>query len=114
MESDADAYCVVGDARRQSFFFAQVNERQLLDEITLHDEAGLRQKLDQLHHGLPVYSMEMLPQFEKVTMQRPSAMVLARIVRDGVVAPQKMPLEPIYLRKPYITVPKTAAILTAK
>ncbi len=115
MESNADAYCVIGDARRQSFFFAQVKGRQLIGEIALYDEAGLKQNLSQLDPEFPIYSAEMLPQFGKITVQHPSAAMLARIVRSGDVAlTKKMPLEPIYLREPHITTPKIAAILTAK
>jgi len=114
METEADEYCVVGDARRQSFFFATVKGRQLVEEIALYSETELRQRLSQLHPNLPIYSAEMLPQFAETTAQHPSAAVLARIVRDGIVTPEKMPLEPIYLREPHITVPKVAAALTSK
>jgi tRNA threonylcarbamoyl adenosine modification protein YeaZ len=106
IETEADEYCVVGDARRQSFFFAGVKGRQLSGEIALCGEAELRLRLNQLHQERPIYSAEVLPQFKEATVRAPSAAVLAQIIRDGAVAPKKIPLEPIYLRDPHITEPK--------
>jgi tRNA threonylcarbamoyladenosine biosynthesis protein TsaB len=106
IETEADEYCVVGDARRQSFFFAGVKGRQLSGEIALCGEAELRLRLNQLHQERPIYSAEVLPQFKEAIVRAPSAAVLAQIIRDGAVAPKKIPLEPIYLRDPHITEPK--------
>jgi tRNA threonylcarbamoyladenosine biosynthesis protein TsaB len=114
IETEADEYCVVGDARRQSFFFATVKGRQLVGEIALCGEAELRQKLNRIPRDLPIYSAEVLPQFNETTVRSPSAVVLAQIIRDGVAVPGERPLEPIYLRDPHITEPKIAAALTAK
>ena len=114
IETEADEYCVVGDARRQSFFFATVKGRQLVGEIALCGEAELRQKLNRTRRDLPIYSAEVLPQFNEATVRPPSAVVLAQIIRDGVAVPGERPLEPIYLRDSHITEPKIAAALTAK
>jgi tRNA threonylcarbamoyl adenosine modification protein YeaZ len=114
MQTEADEYCVVGDARRQSFFFAAVKGRQLTAEIVLYGEAELRQRVNQLGKEFPLYSAETLPQFQDVTLRPPSAAVLAQIIRDGVVVPREMPLEPIYLRDPHITVPKSVAFSITK
>ena len=114
IETEADEYCVVGDARRQSFFFATVKGRQLVGEIALCGEAELRQKLNRTRRDLPIYSAEVLPQFNEATVRPPSAVVLAQIIRDGAAVPAERPLEPIYLRDPHITEPKIAAALTAK
>jgi tRNA threonylcarbamoyladenosine biosynthesis protein TsaB len=114
IETEADEYCVVGDARRQSFFFATVKGRQLVGEIALYGEAELRQGLHQTCRDLPIYSAEVLPQFKEATVRPPSAAVLAQIIRDGAAVPAERPLEPIYLRDPHITEPKIAAALTAK
>src|SRR5436309_12305738 len=48
LECDAPEYCVIGDARRNSFFYARVCDRSLADDLTLISEAELRAKLDNL------------------------------------------------------------------
>ena len=48
MECDAPEYCVIGDARRNSFFYARICDRTLTDGPNLMSEAELRQKLDNL------------------------------------------------------------------
>src|SRR5438477_1734070 len=48
MESDAREYCVIGDARRQSFFFAHVRANDLVEGPTLFTEEELRDKLDKV------------------------------------------------------------------
>src|SRR6266478_6302886 len=46
IECDAPEYCVIGDARRQTFFFARVADNDLVEGPTLMTEAELRAKLD--------------------------------------------------------------------
>src|SRR6267378_7981381 len=48
IECDAAEYCVIGDARRQTFFFACVRGNELVDGPTLMTEAELREKLDKV------------------------------------------------------------------
>src|SRR5258708_7312633 len=48
LECDAPEYCVIGDARRQTFFFACVRGNELVDGPTLMTEAELREKLDKV------------------------------------------------------------------
>ena len=112
METEANEYYGVGDARRQSFFFATVKKRRLVGEIALYSSAELRNKVDRSGKEFPVYSAEVLPQLKEATIRAPSAAILAQIIRDGVAVPEKMPLEPIYLREPHITVPKISAGVT--
>lgn len=114
MEAETREYCVVGDARRQSFFFATVKGQQLVGEIALCSEPELMRRVKDRDQDLPIYSAEILPQLKEATVCAPSAAVLAQIIRDGVVVPEKMPLEPIYLREPHITVPKITASLTIR
>src|SRR5258708_32104773 len=45
IECDAAEYCVIGDARRQSFFFARVRDNSLAEGPTLMSEAELRENL---------------------------------------------------------------------
>src|SRR5213592_2295971 len=48
MECDAPEYCALGDARRQSFFFARIREKELVEGPTLFSEPDLQAKLDTL------------------------------------------------------------------
>src|ERR1700730_7830405 len=63
MEFDAAEYCVVGDARRQTFFFARVHESNLVDGPTLMSEAELREKLAKIDKTMSVFNTEKPPQF---------------------------------------------------
>jgi len=106
MECDAHEYCVIGDARRKSFFFARIRANNVIEGPTLFSESELILKLDAIEIEKPVFTSDSLPQFERVIVRFPSAFVLARLAR----APQRSfslpPLEPIYLREQHITMPK--------
>lgn len=99
-------YAVIGDARRQSFFFAHIRVNELIEGPTLFSESELRQKIESLDKKMSIFASEKLPQFDRAQLCYPSARVLARLARDakrGFVCP---PLEPMYLREPHITTPK--------
>ena len=102
-------YCVIGDARRNSFFFAHVRANELVEGPTLFAETELRGKLGKLELGMSIFCSESLPQFERAVMCYPSARVLARLAGDGQRSFSLPPLEPIYLREPHITMPKVAS-----
>ncbi|HET9419325.1 MAG TPA: tRNA (adenosine(37)-N6)-threonylcarbamoyltransferase complex dimerization subunit type 1 TsaB [Chthoniobacterales bacterium] len=107
VECDAVEYCVIGDARRQSFFFARICANELVEGPELLGEIELRAKMETLDVKMSIFASEELPQFPRVQVRYPSARVLARLARDanrGFVLP---PLEPMYLREPHITVPKS-------
>ena len=106
MDCDAEEYCVVGDARRNSFFFARILRNELIEGPTLFSEPGLRAKLESLEEGMPVFSSEVLPQFERPVVRFPSALVLARLAEDPGHSFFLPPLEPIYMREPHITLRK--------
>ena len=106
MECDADEYCAIGDARRKSFFFARIRGHEVLEGPTLYSEPEMKGKLHKLDSTLPVFSSDSLPQFERVVICYPSALVLARVARESHRSFFSPPLEPIYLREPHITVPK--------
>lgn len=104
-------YCVIGDARRASFFFGRVRDGRLIEGPSLHSGAQLEVKI--MESKLPLYVSEPLPQFPKATLAFPSARRLAEVARDQIEEiPDSHSLEPIYLREPHITVPK-ASPLTA-
>jgi tRNA threonylcarbamoyladenosine biosynthesis protein TsaB len=96
-------YCVIGDARRQTFFVAKIEGGRLSQGPILKTAAELEATIREL--TLPVYASEPLPQFPVATLAYPSASRLVEIAGlhadniDGA-------LEPIYLREPHITVAK--------
>jgi tRNA threonylcarbamoyladenosine biosynthesis protein TsaB len=106
MEFDAHEYCVIGDARRKSFFFARIRANNLVEGPTLFSELGLTLKLDAIEIAMPVFTSDSLPQFERAVVHFPSALVLARLAREPQRSFSLPPLEPIYLREPHITMPR--------
>jgi tRNA threonylcarbamoyladenosine biosynthesis protein TsaB len=106
MESDAEEYCVVGDARRESFFFGRVARNELVDGPMLCSGPSLKAKLDSLGATIAVFSSELLPQFGRAAIGYPSALMLARLAREPRLSFSSPPLEPIYLREPHITISK--------
>lgn len=103
IECESDEYCVIGDARRQSFFFARVRQENLADGPDLLKEEELRARI--AVEERTVFSVETLPHFEKAVLRQPSADLLARIGADATR--RFWPLEPMYLREPHITLPKS-------
>jgi len=106
IECDANEYCVIGDARRQAFFFARVRDNNLVEGPGLMSEAELREKLDKLDRRMLIFTAEKLPQFERAELRYPSAKLLAKLATDSKREFARPPLEPMYLREPHITIPK--------
>ena len=106
MECDAHEYCVIGDARRKSFFFARIRANSLIEGPTLFSEAELMLKLDAIEIATPVFTSDCLPQFERAIVRSPSALLLTTLAREPQRSFSLPPLEPIYLREPHITMPR--------
>jgi tRNA threonylcarbamoyladenosine biosynthesis protein TsaB len=106
MESDAQEYCVIGDARRQSFFFARILNNELIEGPALYPAPDLQAKLQSLAPAMPVFSSEPLSQFDHAVIRFPSAPALARLAEEPQHSFFLPPLEPIYMREPHITLPK--------
>jgi tRNA threonylcarbamoyladenosine biosynthesis protein TsaB len=104
IESDC---CIVGDARRQTFFFARICDHNLVEGPDLMSESELRAKIDK--EKMSILATEELPQFERVHIRYPSARVLARLAADANRAFVLPPLEPMYLREPHITTPRSTS-----
>ena len=103
----AREYCVIGDARRASFFFGRVVDGRLMEGPSLHSSVDLERKI--MESSVPLYASEPLPQFPKATLAYPSARRLVAVARDQVdEIADTQSLEPIYLREPHITVPKAS------
>jgi len=110
IECEAMEYCVIGDARRQSFFFARVRANDSVEGPNLFSEGELQSKIDKLENNMLIFASEKLPQFERAIVRYPSAEILTRLAQDSNRTFSLPPLEPIYLREPHITLPKTHKI----
>jgi tRNA threonylcarbamoyladenosine biosynthesis protein TsaB len=110
VETEENEYCVIGDARRSTFFFARIRTNNLIEGPTLLSEAELKEKLGKLEDKMPIFSSEPLPQFERAAVRYPSAQIMARLAQDSNRSFSLPPLEPMYLREPHITVPRSATI----
>lgn len=106
IECDAPEYCVIGDARRNSYFYARVCDRNLAAAPTLMTEPELGTKLAKLDKQMPIFTTEKLPQFDRTEVRYPAARVLAQLITDAEHQFSAPPLEPMYLREPHITIPK--------
>lgn len=104
--SSAREYAEVGDARRHSFYFAKVVDRRCVEGPLLYDEQQLHERLASL--SVPVFSTEPLHEFQSASLAFPSALLLAEIAMTEQRPTTEAPLEPIYLREPHITEPKSA------
>ncbi len=102
---------VVGDARRKTFFLAEVREGSLEDEPALLTAEELEIRLEQMAEGISVYSPDrtVLARFSSVQDSLPSAKKIARRAAACEFDPSdRVPsLEPHYLRAPFITTPKS-------
>jgi tRNA threonylcarbamoyladenosine biosynthesis protein TsaB len=106
MECNTDEYCVIGDARRKSFFFACIRTNNLVEGPALLRESELKLKLETIEIEMPVFTSDSLPQFERAVFRFPSALLLAKLAREPQRSFSLPPLEPIYLREPHVTMPK--------
>ncbi len=91
---EAADYCVIGDARRKSFFFADIRANEMVE--------------GPIEGDMPIFCSESLPQFDRAVIRYPSAVVLARLARDPGRSFSSPPLEPMYLKEPHVTMPKEA------
>ncbi|MEM9280739.1 MAG: tRNA (adenosine(37)-N6)-threonylcarbamoyltransferase complex dimerization subunit type 1 TsaB [Verrucomicrobiota bacterium] len=108
---DEDSYVVVGDARRKSWFIAEITDSGLRNEPSLFEVEKAREVVREISDsGRPVVSAdESVVQLEQsVLLSYPVASRLIDRVTDRMVANWKATnLEPHYLRAPYITKPTT-------
>ncbi len=109
-ETAADSYVVIGDARRGSFFVAEVIDRKLRGEPLLVEAGAIEACLDPLRKkGLSIHTPDarMTEVCGDAILSFPRAAVLAMGFREtGFGVGKAVALEPHYLRDPYITLPK--------
>lgn len=101
---DREEYLFVGAARRNSFVVARVKNGRCTEGPTLASEEETRDRL-RAAGELSVIATEPLPQFDKVTVEHPSALRLAELAPQ-LESEEVETLEPIYLRPPHITTPR--------
>jgi tRNA threonylcarbamoyladenosine biosynthesis protein TsaB len=109
-EVGADSYVVVGDARRGSGFLAVVRDRRLQGEPELVPDGEMGARLEAFaSDGLGLFSADekVVAAFPGVIRAHPSAVRLVIRHRESDFGGAgSAPLEPVYLRAPYITEPK--------
>jgi len=106
LETDARKYISTGDARRASFYYAMVEDAECIDGPKLLDAAELKQAMES-HPGVPVFTAAPLEQAAGSVICLPSAERLAHLAERGLGICARGDLQPIYLRDPHITQPKT-------
>jgi tRNA threonylcarbamoyladenosine biosynthesis protein TsaB len=112
LDVEASEYCVLGDARRQSFFFARIENGRLVEGPILESERELQARVKQL--TIPIFASEELPQFSQAKQAFPSAGRLVEIAAGQTCEIGDVEsLEPIYVRGPHITVPKPIRLFVA-
>lgn len=106
LDVPARDYIAIGDARRESFYFSRIEQGVCVEGPLLASAAELTERLAAAS-GLPIYATAPVPQFPAAQIILPSAVVLAHLAATGrsIVAIDN--LEPIYLREPHITQPKS-------
>lgn len=105
LDTHADHYLSIGDARRASFYYAEISNGECLSGPMLLDEAGLKAAIA-ARSALSVYASAPVDVIPNAEICFPSAEHLALLAEQnrGIVASGN--LEPIYLRDPHITQPK--------
>jgi tRNA threonylcarbamoyl adenosine modification protein YeaZ len=109
IQGDCADYLAIGDARRNSFYIGEIKGRVLVGQPELLSEADLRTRLA-TNKSLPVFSGEALAQFKGVEHRFPSAGELALIAATMNPSLSTPPLQPLYLREPSITLPKSGPV----
>ena len=110
LDTPAAHYLVVGDARRDSFYFAAVDGGVCSDGPRLATEDEVRAATESFGTW-PLYAAEPVPRFHTATIAAPSATILARQAAEQRGIVQSGSLEPIYLREPQITTARRSPVM---
>lgn len=110
-ECDSNSYVVVGDARRRSFFIAEVVDRALVSEPELVASDDVEEALRAFRdRGLAILTPDasVVSAVAGARLSFPHARQLATVAAGWAAGrwSESAPLEPNYLRAPYITTPK--------
>ena len=100
-------YHLIGDARRGSFFYAEVTNRALVREPELIDGEALTALLEKEFH---IITFDPTPPAQGIECSKPKAEILAGIAAkmadseiDSLAA---LPVVPHYMSAPFVTTPK--------
>jgi len=106
------SYNILGDARRQSFYLARVEDGRLLPDLDIVSAEVARERVAD---GETWYTFDAKPPLDLTTLNaaRPDAAKLAQIVQslhpDELAVLIAQPLIPHYLAEAFITMPKRPA-----
>jgi tRNA threonylcarbamoyladenosine biosynthesis protein TsaB len=106
LETEEPHFLVIGDARRETFYFTRVENGICREGPLLATESDLRARIA-ARSELPVFTSVPIPEFPDAHLALPSAVKIARIAAEGIGTPMTGDLEPIYLREPHITKPRS-------
>jgi tRNA threonylcarbamoyl adenosine modification protein YeaZ len=109
MQTNARRFNVIGDARRETFFFARIEDRRLMGEPELMSASDLAARLASMGEPVPVISSDKLSQFDGIQFTFPSAALLVELAQDVERNFSLPPLQPMYLREPHVTQAKRVA-----
>ena len=111
---NAEEYFAIGDARRGTFYFSHVKTGEVLEGPLLLDPQALEEKIRAVskQSPMPVFASEKIAAFDFIALNFPSAEKLARLAENGRSIIARDFLEPIYLREPHITQPKSSSKLS--
>ena len=106
LDTNVPNYLAIGDARRESFYFTRVEAGLCAEGPLLLDMPSLLARLLQFPDWeiCTPAALDALPH-AKVTL--PRASIIGRLAIEGRGILQRGDLEPLYLRDPHITTPKT-------
>lgn len=109
---EAEAFCFVGDARRDSYYVAKIGGADFIEPIQLLPPAEFQSWIE-ANRALPIVTYEKaVASVEGVQLTSPSAESLARLAQrlndDQIAKLTSAPIEPIYVRDAFITTPKRA------
>ena len=105
--SDETDFCVIGDAKRASFFFARITGSLPTTDPELLSENEINKRISSIT-TIPIYTSDELPQFASVKLRFPSAKLLCLRAQTAPQNLARAPLAPIYLREPHITTARSA------
>ena len=106
-----NTYAVLGDARQNTFFVAEVEHGRLLGPPELHPSGTAVGKALSLDRPVLTFDRLSSVQDDRVSLTYPSAKELAHCL--AYLQPPELQrlaeafTEPIYLRAPFVTVPKS-------
>ena len=104
--SDENEFCVIGDAKRASFFFARITGSLPTTDPELLSENEMNKRISSIT-TIPIYTSDELPQFASVKLRFPSAKLLCLRAWTSPQNLARAPLAPLYLREPHITTPRS-------